>query len=81
VLIAAHDKAGALIEILAPLAKHGISMTSIETRPAWPEKWAYVFFIDLIGHVSDSNVAAALDEIRPFVKELRVLGSYPQAVL
>lgn len=80
-LISAHDRAGALLEILAPFAKHQISLTSIETRPALPEKWAYVFFIDLEGHIDQENVAAALDEIRPMVKELRVLGSYPIAVL
>ncbi|GAA5009836.1 prephenate dehydratase [Acinetobacter puyangensis] len=80
-LISAHDKAGALLEILAPFAKHNITLTSIETRPALPEKWAYVFFIDLKGHVEDDNVKHALDEIRPHVKELRVLGSYPIAVL
>lgn len=80
-LISAHDKAGALLEILAPFAKHGITLTSIETRPAAPEKWAYVFFIDLKGHIEDANVIQALDEIRPHVKELRVLGSYPIAVL
>ena len=80
-LISAHDRAGALLEILAPFAKHQISLTSIETRPALPEKWAYVFFIDLEGHIDQENVAAALDEIRPIVKELRVLGSYPIAVL
>ncbi|MFU8925212.1 prephenate dehydratase [Acinetobacter puyangensis] len=80
-LISAHDKAGALLEILAPFAKHNITLTSIETRPALPEKWAYVFFIDLKGHVEDDSVKHALDEIRPHVKELRVLGSYPIAVL
>jgi chorismate mutase/prephenate dehydratase len=80
-MIAAHDRAGALLEILAPFAAHGLSMTSIETRPALPDKWAYVFFIDLKGHQDDANVAAALNEIRPLVKELRVLGSYPRAVL
>lgn len=80
-LISAHDRAGALMDILAPFAKHGISLTSIETRPALPEKWAYVFFIDLEGHIEQENVAQALDEIRPTVKELRVLGSYPVAVL
>jgi chorismate mutase/prephenate dehydratase len=66
---------------LAPFASHGISLTSIETRPALPDKWAYVFFIDLKGHQDDSNVAQALAEITPLVKELRVLGSYPRAVL
>ncbi|MHA3103080.1 prephenate dehydratase [Acinetobacter sp. ANC 3791] len=80
-LISAHDRAGALLEILEPFAKHNISLTSIETRPALPEKWAYVFFVDLEGHIDQPNVAAALDEIRPLVKELRVLGSYPVAVL
>ncbi|EYD12749.1 bifuctional chorismate mutase P/prephenate dehydratase [Acinetobacter baumannii] len=80
-LISAHDRAGALLEILAPFAKHNISLTSIETRPALPEKWAYVFFIDLEGHIDQENVAAAINEIRPMVKELRILGSYPAAVL
>jgi chorismate mutase/prephenate dehydratase len=80
-LIAAHDKAGALLDILQPFAKHGISLTSIETRPALPDKWAYVFFIDLVGHQDEPHVRAALDEIRTTVKELRVLGSYPKAVL
>lgn len=80
-LIAAHDRAGALLDILAPFATHGISLTSIETRPALPDKWAYVFFIDLKGHQDDANVAQALAEIKPLVKELRVLGSYPRAVL
>lgn len=80
-LISAHDKAGALLEILQPFATYGITLTSIETRPALPEKWAYVFFVDLKGHVDDENVTKALDDIRPHVKELRVLGSYPIAVL
>ena len=80
-LISAHDRAGALLEILVPFAKHNISLTSIETRPALPEKWAYVFFIDLEGHVEQESVKAAIDEIRPLVKEVRVLGSYPIAVL
>ncbi|EPF71466.1 prephenate dehydratase [Acinetobacter rudis] len=80
-LISAHDRAGALLDILAPFAQHNISLTSIETRPALPEKWAYVFFIDLEGHVEHDNVKAAIDDIRPLVKEVRVLGSYPVAVL
>ena len=81
ILVAANDKAGALIQILQPLAKHGVSMTSIETRPERPSKWAYVFFIDMLGHVDNPNVQQALAEIRPQVKDLRVLGSYPKAVL
>lgn len=81
IVVSAHDKAGALIEILKPLSYHNVSMTSIETRPERPNKWAYVFFIDMDGHVQDANVSAAIADIRPLVKDLRVLGSYPKAVL
>lgn len=81
ILVSAKDQAGALIQILQPLAKHGVSMTSIETRPERPNKWAYVFFIDMLGHIDDANLQAALAEIRPQVKDLRVLGSYPKAVI
>ena len=70
-----------LIEILKPLSKHGVSMTSIETRPERPNKWAYVFFIDMEGHIEDENVKAAIEEIRPLVRDVRILGSYPQAVI
>ncbi|SDC05739.1 prephenate dehydratase [Acinetobacter boissieri] len=80
-LISAKNQAGALMNILEPFSKHNISLTSIETRPALREKWTYVFFIDLEGHIDQDNVRAALDEIRPLAKELRVLGSYPVAVL
>ena len=81
ILVSAADKAGALIQILQPLAKHGVSMTSIETRPERPNKWSYVFFIDMAGHMNDENMQAAIAEIRPQVKDLRVLGSYPKAVI
>ncbi len=81
IVVSAHDKAGALIEILKPLSYHGVSMTSIETRPERPNKWAYVFFIDMDGHIQDPNVSAAIADIRPLVKDVRILGSYPKAVL
>src|SRR5690606_6942049 len=80
-LISALDRAGALLEILAQFAKHTISYNCIKTRPALPDKWAYVFFIDLEGHNEQEHVKAAIAEIRPLVKEVRVLGSYPAAVL
>ncbi|WP_434353906.1 prephenate dehydratase [Psychrobacter sp. HD31] len=81
ILVSAHDKSGALFEILEPFHKHGVSLTSIETRPERPNKWAYVFFIDMEGHIEDEHVKNALADIEKIVKELRVLGSYPKAVL
>ncbi|OPH36528.1 prephenate dehydratase [Moraxella equi] len=81
IVVSSPDRAGALIELLEPLKKHGVSMTSIETRPERPNKWAYVFFIDMVGHINDENVKNAIDDIAKIAKDVRVLGSYPKAVI
>jgi chorismate mutase/prephenate dehydratase len=73
--------AGALHRLLGPLARHGISMTRIESRPSQRRKWDYVFFIDIEGHVDEPHVASALAELKGQASLYRVLGSYPRAVL
>jgi chorismate mutase/prephenate dehydratase len=72
---------GVLHDLLDPLARHGVSMTRIESRPSRRKKWDYVFFIDIAGHVDDENVRAALAEIEQHANLMRVLGSYPKAVV
>jgi chorismate mutase/prephenate dehydratase len=72
---------GVLHDLLDPLARHGISMTRIESRPSRRRKWDYVFFIDIAGHVEDDNVRDALAEIEKHANLFRVLGAYPRAVL
>lgn len=72
---------GALHRLLGPLARHGISMTRIESRPSQRRKWDYVFFMDLEGHVDEPNVATALAELKAEASLYRVLGSYPRAIL
>jgi chorismate mutase/prephenate dehydratase len=80
-LVFVKDQPGALFNALSPLAKHGISMNRIESRPAHSGLWQYAFFIDIAGHVDEPEVRAALDELRPYTSEVKVLGSYPVAVL
>jgi chorismate mutase/prephenate dehydratase len=80
-LISTHNKSGALHGILAPFVKYGISMTRIESRPSRRGMWDYVFFIDLEGHRKDENVAAAIKELEEEASFVKVLGSYPRAVL
>ncbi len=75
------DDAGALQSMLKPLAKHNVNMTRIESRPSHRRKWHYVFFIDIDGHAEDDNVRAALDELEAGAQLMRVLGSYPKALL
>ena len=67
--------------MLKPIAEHGISMTRIESRPSRQAIWEYVFYIDLDGHRDADNVAAALAELSEETFAVKVLGSYPKAVL
>ena len=80
-LVFIHDKPGALFDVLSPFAKHGISMNRIESRPAHGHLWQYAFFIDVAGHRDESPLKDALDEIADKGDEVRVLGSYPVAIL
>jgi chorismate mutase/prephenate dehydratase len=72
---------GALVAMLEPLAKHGISLSRIESRPSQKKKWDYVFFIDIEGHAEDPPVARALAALKKRASLYRVLGSYPRAIL
>ena len=81
VSIADTDSPGALHRLLEPLARHRISMTRIESRPSHRRKWDYIFFIDIDGHAEEPHVARALAALKRRASLLRVLGSYPRAVL
>ncbi|MFO1376271.1 MAG: prephenate dehydratase [Steroidobacteraceae bacterium] len=74
------DSPGALHRLLEPLARHGISMTRIESRPSHRHKWDYVFFVDIEGHEQDPPVRRALAELKKRASLFRVLGSYPRAI-
>ncbi len=78
-MVAVHNKPGALYRLLEPMARHGVSMTRIESRPSRLNKWDYVFFVDIEGHVEDDKVAAALQELETEASQLKVLGSYPRS--
>jgi chorismate mutase / prephenate dehydratase len=80
-LLSSRHKAGALQELLYPLALHRVSMTRIESRPSRRGKWDYVFFVDVEGHHEEPNVAAALRDLEGAAAWYRVLGSYPAAIL
>jgi chorismate mutase/prephenate dehydratase len=75
------EEPGVLLQLLAPLSRHGVSMTRIESRPSRKRKWDYVFFLDLDGHAEDARVSKALDEMRTKASLFKVLGSFPKAVL
>ena len=80
-LVFAHNRPGSLYELLKPLAVRNISMSNIESRPSRSGVWEYVFFIDIDGHKDEVPVAEAISEIEQSSAMVRVLGSYPKAVI
>ncbi|MEA3122681.1 MAG: chorismate mutase / prephenate dehydratase [Paraburkholderia sp.] len=78
-IVSVKNEPGAVFKLLEPLARHGVSMTRFESRPARAGTWEYYFYIDLEGHREDAAVAAALAELGDKAALLKVLGSYPRA--
>jgi len=80
-LLSVHNRPGALYNLLEPFRKYDVSMTRVESRPSKQGMWDYVFFVDIEGHVSDKNVSDALEEVKSHAAMVKVLGSYPRAVI
>ena len=80
-VLSAKNRAGAVYEMLTPFATRGVSMTKFESRPSRVALWEYLFFVDIEGHRDDPQVAEALAEVGRIAGYMKVLGSYPVAVL
>lgn len=78
-VMSAPNRPGAVHALLAPFARHGVSMSRLESRPSRMGRWEYYFFVDLQGHEKDAAVAAALAELRDIAPFMKLLGSYPAA--
>jgi chorismate mutase/prephenate dehydratase len=74
------NRPGAMHDLLAPLAEHGVDMTRFESRPSRTGMWEYVFFVDIKGHQHEQHVARALERLREQAAFLKILGSYPAAL-
>ena len=80
-LFSTPNRAGSAAELLAPFAEAGISMSKFESRPSKTGLWEYVFFIDIEGHRDDERVRAVLERFAERNVFVKIIGSYPVAVL
>lgn len=80
-MLSIRDRVGALHDITGCLTRHALNMTRIDHRPSQRRSWDYVFFVEIIGHPEDPNVAAALAELREYCLSVRVLGAWRQGEL
>jgi len=76
-VVSVPNRPGAVHDLLVPLKQHGVSMTRFESRPARSGQWDYYFYIDLQGHPSQPQVAAALHDLQGLCAYYKVLGTYP----
>lgn len=81
IVVAMRNEPGALHNLLEPFHRHSIDLTRVETRPSRTGVWTYVFFIDFVGHVQDPLISEVLAEVSARCADLKLLGSYPKAVL
>ena len=80
-MLSVRNKPGALLELLAPFRERKIDLTRLESRPSPSQKWSYVFFLDFAAHVKEESVEAVLNGLIELGCDIKILGSYPLAVL
>ncbi|MEN8200255.1 MAG: prephenate dehydratase [Thermodesulfobacteriota bacterium] len=73
------ERPGALNEILSIIARAGINLAKIESRPIKGKQWKYLFFLDLLGHIEDENVKDCCNTLKALCSYFEWLGSYPQS--
>lgn len=77
ILLTTTDVPGALLQALAPLARLGINMRRIETRPTG-DPWSYRFFVEFDHQVGDADADAVVDEIASNAAAVRLVGTWPR---
>lgn len=76
-IMSTEQKPGALVDALIVLKDHGVSMCKLESRPITGNPWEEMFYVDVEGNLLDSNLGAAIAELRDITRYLKVLGCYP----
>ncbi|MDJ0626093.1 MAG: prephenate dehydratase [Candidatus Caenarcaniphilales bacterium] len=68
------DEPGGLVHVLSSLAKRGVNLTKIESRPTKGRLCEYTFFIDFVGEGPKNEI---INEISAKCSFLRFIGNYP----
>jgi prephenate dehydratase len=67
----------ALYKALGGFATNSVNMTKLESYMEGGEFTATQFLADVDGHPKDPPLARALEELKFFSREVRILGVYP----
>ena len=72
------NKSGALLTLLEQFSARGVDLSRIESRPSGDGLGNYTFSIDIVGHIREERVQAALVGLHRYSPEVRFMGSYPR---
>jgi prephenate dehydratase len=67
----------ALYKAMGGFATNGVNMTKLESYMVDGNFFATQFYADVDGHPNDKGLAFALEELKFFSREFRVIGVYP----
>src|SRR4029453_14924552 len=67
----------ALYKALGGFATNGVNMTKLESYMVDGEFFATQFYADVDGHPEDKGLAFAIDELKFFWREFRIVGGQP----
>ena len=67
---------GALLKILNIFLEHNINLTYISSQPSRTNPDEYIFIVNFDGHIRNTNMLKALNEIKPKTLFFKYLGSY-----
>ena len=66
----------ALYKALGGFATNGIDLIKIESYSGIGSMYSTQFHVDLYGHIDEKRLELALDELKFFVEELKIIGVY-----
>ncbi len=78
IIFATTHSPGALADVLNVFKKYSLNLTKLESRPILGNPWEEMFYLDFDGNIADEKVRNALEEINPYTRFIKILGSYPK---
>lgn len=76
-MVAVHDRVGALHDVLSCLRDHDLNLSFIQSRPSRLRPDDYIFFLEMMGHPDEAPVQEALRVLGASTVLTRVLGAWP----
>ena len=77
-LVGLRNEPGTLLAALAVIAKAGVNISKLESRPNRVGEWEYIFWLDLDGAAGSPEILGVMQGLADVTLERRILGSYPR---